>query len=302
MTSRNIEKKENGSHALVQEDDIQISDSARKLVETARNKVAKWLRCYFFTTKGGMTSDPTARKAINNVITREALINCDFSGNVLDEVDQAQVYIRDAIIVLAKEIWYCIDSLTNRKLQGLLYFCVINKEGDTLSNQNKIKYDSAYISYVANGDSAAVFIVRDVVRSIDTSGMWIDVISTSGHKNKFDQWDFSSITIELFPRKTEPIYPPNASTEDKKYITWKAANEDIAKQRSQGYRGKKFTVCPKLVNKNQGKTKTIEKIWNKEFGRYVPKHWARTSDCEVHIKKVPIQPAWEYHIISIKRL
>ena len=28
MTSRNIEKKENGSHALVQEDDIQISDSA----------------------------------------------------------------------------------------------------------------------------------------------------------------------------------------------------------------------------------------------------------------------------------
>ncbi len=146
------------------------------------------------------------------------------------------------------------------------------------------------------------FIVRDVVRSIDTSGMWIDVISTSGHKNKFNQWDFSSITIELFPRKTKPIYPPNASTEDKKYITWEAANEDISEQRSQGYRGKKFTVCPKLVNKNQGKTKTIEKIWNKKFGRYVPKHWARTSDCEVHIKKVPIQPAWEYHIISIKRL
>ena len=99
MTSRNIEKKENGSHALVQEDDIQISDSARKLVETARNKVAKWLRCYFFTTKGGMTSDPTARKAINNVITREALINCDFSGDVLDGVDQAEVYIRDAYIL-----------------------------------------------------------------------------------------------------------------------------------------------------------------------------------------------------------
>ena len=125
-------------------------------------------------------------------------------------------------------------------MQGLLYFCVINKEGDTLSNQNKIKYDSAYISYVANGESAAVFIVRDVVRSIDTSGMWIDVISTSGHKNKFDKWDFSSITIE--------------------------------------------------------------KICNKKFERYVPKHWARSSDCEVHIKKVPIQPAWEYYIISIKRL
>ena len=54
-----------------------------------------------------------------------------------------------------------------------------------MSNQNKIKYDSAYISYVANGDSAAVFIARDIVRSIDTSGMWIDVISTSGYKNEY---------------------------------------------------------------------------------------------------------------------
>lgn len=139
-----------------------------------------------------------------------------------------------------------------------------------MSNQNKIKYDSAYISYVANGDSAAVFIVRDIVRSIDTSGMWIDVISTSGDKNEFGKWDFSSITIELFPRKINPIYPQDASTEDKKFITWETANKDISKQKLQGYRGEKYTICPKLVNKNQGKTKT--------------------------------EPVWEYHIISIKRL
>ena len=171
-----------------------------------------------------------------------------------------------------------------------------------MSNQNKIKYDSEYISYVENGDSAAVFIVRDIVRSIDTSGMWIDVISTSGYKNKFNQWDFSSITIELFPRKTKPIYPQIATPEDKKYITWQTANVDIAKQRSQGYRGKKFTICPKLVNKNQDKTGIIEKKWNKKFGRYVPKHCARSSDCEVQKKKVPVKPVWEYHIISVKKL
>ena len=47
MTSRNIEKKENSSHALVQEDDIQISDSARKLVETARNKVSDFHTMHF---------------------------------------------------------------------------------------------------------------------------------------------------------------------------------------------------------------------------------------------------------------
>ena len=170
-----------------------------------------------------------------------------------------------------------------------------------MNNQNKIKYSSEYISYVESGASAAVFIVRDIVKSIDTSGMWIDVLATSGYKNRGGAWNFSSITIELFPRQTKPIYPKSANENDKKYITWKTAVEDIAKQRSQGYRGKKFTICPKLVNKNQGKTKTIEKIWNKKFEQYVPKSWA-TSDCEVHKKKVPVKPVWEYHILSIKRL
>ena len=35
---------------------------------------------------GGTTSDPTAKKAIRNVMTREALINCDFSGDVMEGV------------------------------------------------------------------------------------------------------------------------------------------------------------------------------------------------------------------------
>lgn len=169
-----------------------------------------------------------------------------------------------------------------------------------MNSKNKIKYDSAYISYVANGDSVAVFIVRDIVKSIDTSGMWIDVISTFGDKNKFGRWDFSSITVELFPRKTKPIYSKDASIEYKRYITWKTANADISQQRSQGYIGKKFLICPKLVNK--GRTKTIEKIWNRKFQQYIPNNWARSSDCEVHKKKVPIEFVWEYHIISIKRL
>lgn len=82
-----------------------------------------------------------------------------------------------------------------------------------MNNQNKMKYDAEYISYVNNGDSAAVFIVRDIVKSINTAGMWIDVIKTSGYKNKFNKWDFSNITIELFPRKTKPIYPQYVSDE-----------------------------------------------------------------------------------------
>lgn len=171
-----------------------------------------------------------------------------------------------------------------------------------MKKENKIKYDSEYISYVEHGDSAAVFIVRDLVKNIDTSKMWIDIIKTWGEKNESGVWDFVKIKIELFPRKIKPIYPQNASTEDKKYITWKTAHEDIDQQRSQGYIGKKFIIFLKLVNKNQDKTGIIEKKWNKKFGRYVPKHCARSSDCEVQKKKVPVKPVWEYHIISVKKL
>ena len=48
---------------------------------------------------GGMPGDPTAKRAINNMITRDALINCDFSDGVLDGVDNAEIYIREAYVL-----------------------------------------------------------------------------------------------------------------------------------------------------------------------------------------------------------
>ena len=65
LTSRNIEKKENGSHALVQEDDIQISDSARKLVETARNKVSDFHTMHFSSINGEIREIPAEYKCEN---------------------------------------------------------------------------------------------------------------------------------------------------------------------------------------------------------------------------------------------
>lgn len=65
MTSRNIEKKENGSHALVQEDDIQISDSARKLAETARNKVSDFHTMHFSSIDGEIREIPAEYKCEN---------------------------------------------------------------------------------------------------------------------------------------------------------------------------------------------------------------------------------------------
>ena len=71
---------------------------------------------------GGMTSDPTARKAINNVITREALINCDFSGDVMDGVDRADEYMRDAYLLRDMRKDY---ELFRRQL------CILGTEKDT---------------------------------------------------------------------------------------------------------------------------------------------------------------------------
>ena len=73
-----------------------------------------------------------------------------------------------------------------------------------------------------------------------------------GYKNKFNKWDFSNITIELFPRKTKPIYPQYVSDEYKKYITWKTANEDISIQNSQGYKGIRFIIFLKLSGTSMG--------------------------------------------------
>lgn len=70
----------------------------------------------------GSTSDPTAKKAIRNVITREAIINCDFSGDVLDGVDRAEEYIRDAYLLRDMRKDY---DLFNRQL------AILGNEKDT---------------------------------------------------------------------------------------------------------------------------------------------------------------------------
>ena len=105
---------------------------------------------------------------------------------------------------------------------------------------DKKKYDAAYISYVESGESAAVFVARDIVRAIDTTGKWIDILDLVGYKNRDGRWDFEYFTFELFPRKTRPKYPVEASQEYKKYITWVTACDDIDRQRRQGYRGVRF--------------------------------------------------------------
>lgn len=171
-----------------------------------------------------------------------------------------------------------------------------------MRQKEKLKYDAAYISYVEKGESAAVFITRDIVNSIDTNGKWVDVLSIQGNKNYDNQWDFSEIIVEIFPRKKSPVYPDHTSDANKKYITWKTAHNDITAQRKSGRKGIKFRITPKLINKNKGKYKTIERVWNNKFNRYVPREWGIGSSCEIRKCRIPIEPKWEYHILAVKRI
>lgn len=48
---------------------------------------------------GAAISDPTAETAIRNVMTREAIINCDFSGDVMKGVERAEEFMTNAYLL-----------------------------------------------------------------------------------------------------------------------------------------------------------------------------------------------------------
>lgn len=167
---------------------------------------------------------------------------------------------------------------------------------------HKTKYSPEYISYVDNGHSAAVFIVRDIATTVPTKGMWIDVLDTKGILNGQGRWDFESITVELFPRKTKPHYPRHASKKDCDYITWETAMQDIAMHRKMHHKGKKYQLKLRLVDVNYGKKKTVEKVWNPRSGCWIPEGNPVPDYCEIKVKQEPLPPKWEYQILEVKRL
>lgn len=170
-----------------------------------------------------------------------------------------------------------------------------------MKNKNKVIHDPEYISYVENGESAVVFITRDVVRSINTRGKWIDVIDSEGEENSSGRWDFKWFVVELFPRQTKPVYPENCSREEMNYITWQTAHKDIDKLRRKNFHGDQYKVRCRLVNRNKGKTKTVTALWNRTFERFVPEEW-KNSSCEYRKRKVPLKPDWQYYILSVEKL
>lgn len=157
------------------------------------------------------------------------------------------------------------------------------------------KHDAEYISYIESGESAAVFIVRDIVNSIDTKGKWVDVISLNTYykRGAGDRRAFNWIIVELFPRKMQPKYDKNDSAHNR-YLTWVTAHEDIAKQRQAGFHGEKYLVLCNLYNKNKNKFTTHTII--------ARKYWEPMEAYRPMEVKDPVDPEWEYRIQAVKKV
>mgnify|MGYP001114520616 FL=1 len=157
------------------------------------------------------------------------------------------------------------------------------------------KHDTEYISYIESGESVAVFIVRDIVNSIDTKGKWVDVISLNTYykRGAGDRMAFNWIIVELFPRKMQPKYDKNDSAHNR-YLTWVTAHEDIAKQRQAGFHGEKYLVLCNLYNKNKNKFTTHTII--------ARKYWEPMEAYRPMEVKDPVDPEWEYRIQAVKKV
>lgn len=151
------------------------------------------------------------------------------------------------------------------------------------------KYDADYISYIESGESAAVFIVRDIVTSIDTKGKWVDVVSFNTYYKKGvgNRKAYNWIIVELFPRKIIPKYDKEDFAYNK-YLTWVTAHEDIENQRQGGFDGEKYLVLCNLCNKNKNKFTTHTII--------ARKYW---EPMEI---KNPVNSDWEYRIQAVKKV
>ena len=160
---------------------------------------------------------------------------------------------------------------------------------------NELEYDYKYENYIGSGEAEAVWIVKDVVKKINTKGKWIDVISLNTYEKKGAKGKtaYNWIIVELFPRTIHPKYVPN-NRKTNRYLTWVASHEDIEKQRKEGVHGKKYLILCNLYNRNKNKFTTHNVV--------AKKYWEPQGAYRQMEVKNPVEPVWEYHIHAVKEV
>lgn len=96
----------------------------------------------------GLHSDITADTAIGNVITKDAIIACDFSGDVLEGVDRRAVYQADAFTLRQMRLDYALFNkqlpiLSDNERRVFMEYLSGEKEIGQIAEDEKIMYESA---------------------------------------------------------------------------------------------------------------------------------------------------------------
>lgn len=149
-------------------------------------------------------------------------------------------------------------------------------------------------------EAAIVFIVQNLVDSLDTKKKWIDVVDFDTYGSRVGKMAFNYIIVELFERKIHPKYPKGADAKLKKAITWKTAHEDMMNQRSNGIKGTLFLITCKLFNKNKGKQVTrLLPHWNEEYGGF---DYTGKVPTTTIARKFDMEPEWHYKITGTQKI
>ena len=96
----------------------------------------------------GAHSDITANMAISKVITREAIMACDFSGNVLEGVDRGEEFQQDAFTLRMMradfELFNQQLAILNKQ-ESRIFRCYLSGEKDIgdIAEEEGILYESA---------------------------------------------------------------------------------------------------------------------------------------------------------------
>lgn len=96
----------------------------------------------------GHYSDVTADAAIENVVTIKAIISCDFSDGILDGVDRAREFLKEALILRDMRRHYDLFNkqlgiLSNEENQFFRGYLSGEQNLNDLADQAGIQYESA---------------------------------------------------------------------------------------------------------------------------------------------------------------
>ena len=99
--------------------------------------------------KIGWTSDPTAQKAVDNVMTRNAVITCEIEGKEFEQLEHKEEYKQDAYTLQLMRTDYNLFSkqlcILNQKDRELFTKYISREQclGD-IADELEIQYESAY--------------------------------------------------------------------------------------------------------------------------------------------------------------